>query len=87
MLPTNKKLYKAIISIIETAKGETAEYVNAKISLLYWNIGDVINSEILQNKRADYGSEIIATLSQQLSYSHFVALAVMDDQIKETLWK
>lgn len=41
--------------------------MNAKISLLYWNIGDIINSEILQNKRANYGSEIIATLSQQLT--------------------
>jgi hypothetical protein len=59
----NSKLYKTIISLIETAKGETALYVNAKISLLYWNIGDVINNEILQNKRANYGSEIIATLS------------------------
>ena len=55
----NSKLYKTIISLIETAKGETAFYVNAKISLLYWNIGDVINNEhpdgsrvlLLQGKR------------------------------------
>lgn len=56
MLLANKKLYKAIISLIESAKGDTAVYVNAKISFLYWNIGDIINSEILQNKRANYGA-------------------------------
>ena len=68
-LPDNK-LYNSIISLIETAKGETAVYVNAKISILYWNIGNIINSEFLQKGRADYGSEIIATLSQQLTKNY-----------------
>lgn len=34
---------------------------------MYWNIGELINDEILQNKRAEYGKEIVATVSQQLS--------------------
>ena len=61
--------------------------MNPKISLLYWNTDDVINGKILQNKCADYGAEIVATLPQQLGYSHFVEKLVMDDQIKKTLWK
>lgn len=121
MLPANKKLYKAIVSLIETAKDETAVYVNAKISLLYWNIGIVINNEILKNKRAGYGSEIlatlsqeltknygrgysysaltrmckiagcfskenIATLSQQLSYSHLIELIAIDNKVKRDFY-
>ena len=70
MIVANKKLYKAIISLIEGARNETAIYVNAKISFLYWHIWAMINSEILQNKRADYGAKIIATLSQQLTKNY-----------------
>jgi len=35
--------------------------------LMYWNIGKTINDDILQNQRAEYGKEIVATLSQQLN--------------------
>lgn len=65
--PTKKTLYNAIVSLIETAKSETAVYVNAKVSLLYWHIGTMINKEVLLNKRAAYGTEILATLSQELT--------------------
>ncbi len=34
--------------------------------MLFWHIGNRINKEILQNKRADYGKQIVATLSTQL---------------------
>lgn len=68
--PIKKSLFNAIVSLIETAKGETAVYVNAKVSLLYWNIGTMINAEVLQNKRATYGNEILATLSQQLTQNY-----------------
>ena len=34
--------------------------------MMYCNIGKLINDEVLQNKRAEYGKEIVATVSQQL---------------------
>ncbi len=34
--------------------------------MLYWNIGKRINDNVLKNERADYGKQIVATLSQQL---------------------
>ncbi len=34
---------------------------------LYWHIGDRINSEILKDKRAEYGKQIIVSLSRQLT--------------------
>ncbi len=37
------------------------------MTILYWNIGHRVNNEILQNKRADYGQQIIRTLSKKLT--------------------
>lgn len=37
------------------------------MSVLYWNIGKRINYEILQNKRAEYGKEIVIALASQLT--------------------
>jgi len=33
---------------------------------MYWHIGERINREVLSNERAEYGKQIVATLSQQL---------------------
>jgi len=39
---------------------------NSTLTLLFWHVGDRINKNILQNKRADYSKEIVSTLSTQL---------------------
>lgn len=39
---------------------------NSTLTLLFWHIGSRINKEILQNKRADYGKQIVLILSTQL---------------------
>lgn len=51
--------------IVETRKG-VSRVVNAGMTLLYWRIGRRIQSEVLENERAEYGEEIVATLSRQL---------------------
>jgi predicted nuclease of restriction endonuclease-like (RecB) superfamily len=35
--------------------------------LLFWNIGHCVNYDILHNKRADYGKQIVVSLSRQLT--------------------
>ena len=37
------------------------------MTMLFWNVGKRINEDMLQNKRADYGKQIVATLSRQLT--------------------
>jgi len=54
--------------------------------LLYWNIGKKINQEILQDKRAEYGKQIVATLWQQLTWSHFKILIPIEDPIKREFY-
>ncbi len=60
-----------IRSLIETARHNVAVTVNVGLTILYWQIGDRIRQDILKEKRAEYGKEIVATLSRQLSWSHF----------------
>ena len=59
-----------IKSLIEQSKNKVALAVNAEITVLYWKIGHRINSEILQNQRAEYGKEIVSTLSRQLELEY-----------------
>jgi len=40
--------------------------VNATMTALYWNVGNHINKEILNNERAEIGKQIVQSLSAQL---------------------
>lgn len=52
--------------MINDAKSSIASVVNTGIVMLYWQIGERINREILGNKRAEYGKQIVSTVSTQL---------------------
>ncbi|GAA1088570.1 hypothetical protein GCM10009648_30070 [Tsukamurella spumae] len=39
-----------------------------------WQIGCLVETEVLAGERAEYAQEIVATLGQQLSWSHFKVL-------------
>ena len=41
--------------------------VNATLTMLYWKIGKRINVEIIKGERAEYGKQIVSTLSDQLT--------------------
>jgi len=56
--------------MIEQARAVVASEVNSRLTLLYWQIGNRINQEILKGKRADYGAEIVLTVSKQLEMEH-----------------
>ncbi len=67
-IPKNdQKLLKEIVSLVHDSKKEVARTVNSTITLLYWQIGHKINTNILKNNRADYGQQIVATLSRELT--------------------
>jgi predicted nuclease of restriction endonuclease-like (RecB) superfamily len=67
-LPKNiNNLFSEIRQLIEEARQTVAVTVNAATTILYWNIGRLINNEILENKRAEYGKEVVKTLSKELT--------------------
>jgi hypothetical protein len=61
--------------MIEQAQQAVASTVNSTLTSLNWKIGYRIRSEILKNKRADYGKEIVATVSQQLAQQYGVGFS------------
>ena len=52
--------------IINQTRNRVAINVNAELTLMYWHIGERINHEVLGNERAEYGKQIVATVSRQL---------------------
>lgn len=55
-----------IRQLIDAARQRAATAVNSELTLLYWRIGERIHTQVLAGRRAEYGEEIVATLSQQL---------------------
>ncbi len=60
-------IFTEIRTLIVEARQRVAVSVNAELSLLYWNVGKRINDELLGNKRADYGRQIVDELSMRLT--------------------
>ena len=53
--------------LILTAREAVARTIDASLVTLYWHIGRRIHQDILMEKRAEYGLEIVAALGRQLS--------------------
>lgn len=117
-----QKLYSEIRQLITDAKSTVVRQVNQILTVTYWQIGKQIQTQILNNNRAEYGEQtmkqlaqqltgefgkgftyssltrmvkfylsfddekIVATLSQQLSWSHFVELIKLDNNIQREFY-
>lgn len=62
----HNNLLKELSQLIEQGKHQIAVQVNSTMTLVFWEVGKRINEEILQNERADYGKNIVTTVSSQL---------------------
>ena len=52
--------------MIEAARDQVAQATNTALASLYWQIGTRIRQGVLQDRRAQYGAEILAALGRQL---------------------
>ncbi len=62
----SQALLTDIRQLIGQSRVQLATAVNSALTLLYWHIGWRIRSEVLKGERAEYGEQIVASLSQQL---------------------
>jgi predicted nuclease of restriction endonuclease-like (RecB) superfamily len=60
-------LFSDLAQIIEQGKSQLTKQVNSVLTLTYWHIGKKINEHILNNERAEYGRQIVSTVSAQLA--------------------
>jgi len=65
-----KDLLGDIRKLIEETRSAVARTVNAGLAMLYWRIGKRIGEEILKGHRAEYGKQIVVSLSRQLVQEH-----------------
>lgn len=97
---TNNQLFLDIKQLIDKTRISVSQTINVGLTMLYWNIGKRINDEILNNKRADYGKQIISTLGKQLEEQYGKGFSAnnlrrmiqfyetfQDSQIVATLWQ
>ncbi|HNW98026.1 MAG TPA: PDDEXK nuclease domain-containing protein [Bacteroidales bacterium] len=66
LLNTETAIFQELSQLIEQSKAQVVSYANSTLTLLFWQVGKRINEHILQNKRAEYGKQIVQTLSAQL---------------------
>ncbi len=66
----DKVLFSDLKKIIDSSRENVARTINSEITLLYWKIGERINTEILQEKRAEYGQFIIKEIAQRLTLEY-----------------
>ena len=64
------RLLGDIRSLIEQARQQTARAVNSALVELYWRIGKRIRKDVLHEQRAEYGKEILSTLSKELQQDY-----------------
>lgn len=60
-------LVQQLRELIENTRKRVASVVSDETSQLYWNVGNAINTFVLQGNRAEYGKQIVATVSRQLA--------------------
>ena len=63
---TSQALLQDLRHIIEQARIRVATHANSELTMMYWHIGQRINREVLGMQRAEYGKQIVATVSQRL---------------------
>ncbi len=64
---SEKLLFSDLRELVASAKRHIATTVNAEVVMLYWSIGRRIKTDVLKNKRAAYGEELVKKSSVYLT--------------------
>ena len=59
-------LFERVSAIIENRKVRAQASANYEATMMFWEVGQFINSIILGNKRAEYGKRILTELAAKL---------------------
>jgi predicted nuclease of restriction endonuclease-like (RecB) superfamily len=70
VVPAHQKptaLLADLRGLIQQAREGVARAVDSSLTTLYWHVGQRIRQDILKQKRAEYGEQIVSALAAQLS--------------------
>jgi hypothetical protein len=60
-------LYTDVCSLIENTRQRLATTANVESCMMHWQIGKRIKEDVLYNKRAEYGKQIVKVLADKLT--------------------
>ena len=63
---TEDELLNDLSQLIGQSQRQVVAQANSTLTLLFWQVGNLINQNILHNKRAEYAKPIVPTLPTQL---------------------
>jgi len=63
-------LLQDVRGLIDAARKRVAVTAHAELTILYWQVGHRIRSEVLRDRRAEYGQAVIEGLSQDLTRAY-----------------
>ena len=67
ILQNEKMLFSDISLMIEQSRRAIHAYASSATVMLFWEIGRRINTDVLENRRADYGKQIVSRVATQLT--------------------
>ena len=63
-------LLHKLSKLIEVSQDQITRQANSTLTILFWHIGNYLNNFVLQNKRAEYGKQIMSTVSTHLKQKY-----------------
>ena len=68
--PATELLLADLRALIESAQTRVLVTANREQTLLYWDMGKRIREDVLEERRAPYGQQILSTVSKELRETH-----------------
>ncbi len=65
-LTSDQNLINQLIRLVEETKNQVITYSTSSLITMFWQIGNMIKLDSLNNKRGEYGKQIVVTLSREL---------------------
>lgn len=66
----DEALFARVSQLIKESHTRASLAINAEITGLYWQVGDAINRDLLDGKRAEYGGQVLQALSARLTQAY-----------------
>jgi predicted nuclease of restriction endonuclease-like (RecB) superfamily len=66
LIKNEHQLLTELVQLIETAQKQVAINVNSGVVIMFWHVGSKVNQYVLNFQRAEYGKQIVVSLSRQL---------------------
>ena len=64
------ELYSKIVNLIKSRKTTISQALNAAMIFLYWEIGETICLDVLNQTKADYGKGVVDEVSERLTQEY-----------------